>query len=534
MVPPSASQQVRAIINAVQKQNGQFNFLASVINRAGYPIWDKAKLVSMGNSRINGRDVTGAPGGEIVYVPFARDSAYQVGAVLKVQFSRTDTIYRMLYANRYAAFGFDTATNAGWTARDVFSLFAGFDHQVFGHTKFQITDSRLFNTKEGAEVVATLKPRQRPPGNGREAAMYMEECMDWEICILCPLARTTDLCYNCFQMELCTRYYDSDGGSGGDSGGGWTGSGDGTGGSGDGGTGGGGGSGWYGGGGSGDPCSGVVQRSALRVIDGCDGWEPVVYDINWFNSLQPYVIDVSGLAQFPCIQELVNSIISLNNSTIKIIKDIFNESTKFDIKFVLKPNLGVAAKTVNTSLAYIQLPGQTQKLARLKFDLQLDPNYFTTSTKLYLAESIIHEMIHTYFSYRQTDAYGDPVKTQLLEQQLSFLKPYDPNGSSAVSSQHEQMAASYTDQIAEALRQYRLLAESDLNIWRSQYPGITVNDYYKALAWGGLTKDPSGNFVTLGWKSFEQNHPDQALMYRKINVAEQNGTEDASSKQKCQ
>ena len=54
-VPASSSTEVKAIAEAVKKQNAKHNFLASVIKNAGYPVWDKAKLVNFDNGTISGK-----------------------------------------------------------------------------------------------------------------------------------------------------------------------------------------------------------------------------------------------------------------------------------------------------------------------------------------------------------------------------------------------------------------------------------------------------------------------------------------------
>lgn len=274
----TAPVQVKAVAEAVNKQNEKFNFLSSVIKKAGYPHWDKAKLVSLESARITGRGDAGNAGGDLVFVPFALDSANQVGAVLRVQMNSTDTIYRMLYAPNYRQFGYDTSDNNQWNAWDVFHLFVLFDNSVFGHTRFVIKDDRLYPRRnDSSQVVMALKTDGAISGvTGRSALYSHTECNEFTHCdiVLDPLKAARLLgSADCYDVRICTTWYYDEGGSSGGTSGGWTGTGDGTGGSGS--TGGGGGTsgsdGWWSGGTT--PCSGLVARAGFRTIDGCDpGW----------------------------------------------------------------------------------------------------------------------------------------------------------------------------------------------------------------------------------------------------------------------
>lgn len=143
-------------------------------------------------------------------------------------------------------------------------------------------------------------------------------------------------------------------------------------------------------------------------------------------------------------------------------------------------------------------------------------------------------MIHAYFHYRSIDAYGDSVKEEALANELGFLKPYDPNApNSTYGNQHEQMAATYVSIIATALKEYKLISDTDLTEIRNLYPNLDINTYYTALAWAGLTDDVNG-YITKSWKDFETNNATTAQMYKVIITSELYGTSLAASKDKCQ
>jgi hypothetical protein len=57
-VPAASSPQVKAIAGAVKKQNDKHHFLASLVQKAGYPRWDKAKIINYNNRTVTGRDTS--------------------------------------------------------------------------------------------------------------------------------------------------------------------------------------------------------------------------------------------------------------------------------------------------------------------------------------------------------------------------------------------------------------------------------------------------------------------------------------------
>lgn len=285
-LPSDAPKQLRAVSAAIKGQNERHHFLASVIKSSGYPVWDKARVVDFNSRTMSGRG-SGEATGEVVYIPFVRDSDHYVNSVLAVKLEPSDTIYRMIHDYNYRRFGYDTTDPTKWSARDVFNIFSSFDHSVFGHNRFWIRDKNLLGIHDDSlQVTATRTSGDGGRNVSGKTGMYaVEECQTWEVCEKAAdgsggsggglPARTGALsgedCINTWYIDICTTYYYDDG-SGGD---GSTGDGDGTG---DPSTGsGGGGAGWYDGGD--DPCSGsggVIQRNAIVAPDDCgSGWEPL-------------------------------------------------------------------------------------------------------------------------------------------------------------------------------------------------------------------------------------------------------------------
>ena len=153
-LPASADPRLKTIAQSIRAQENKHPFLKDFTKRAGWPVWDKSKIILPRNLS-NGRTTNG-DSSALVYIPFVIDSAITVNAVLAVNMESVDTTWRILYARNYQAFGFDTTSSNNWNARDVFQFFALFDHDIFGHTKFLLKDERLFNSTRDSSII-TLK-----------------------------------------------------------------------------------------------------------------------------------------------------------------------------------------------------------------------------------------------------------------------------------------------------------------------------------------------------------------------------------------
>jgi hypothetical protein len=283
--PSNAPNEIKLVAKTLEKQNDQFNYLSSITKKAGYPRWDKARVVNFEKGLVSkGEDEMS---GEVVYIPFVRDSDNYVNSLLAVKMKASDTVYRMLYDYNYRAFGYDTTDRSKWSARDVFNLFTSFDNAVFGHTVFWIRDANLFRpANDSLHVIATRASSRTNTASGRVAYYSITECASYQVCsssapppVNPKPALAKQSSDDCATVEICTTYYYGGGGDGSTTGStgtgyiGWTGTGDGTGGGGTGGS-----TGWYSGGES-IPCaSAATQRSsgAIQPIDGCgSGWTAV-------------------------------------------------------------------------------------------------------------------------------------------------------------------------------------------------------------------------------------------------------------------
>src|SRR5688572_28807783 len=72
MVPQTTKNEVKAIAQNLKQDNDKHNFVNKVIRNAGFPKWDKAKIVKYDNGILQSKESTSDFIGEIIYIPFVK------------------------------------------------------------------------------------------------------------------------------------------------------------------------------------------------------------------------------------------------------------------------------------------------------------------------------------------------------------------------------------------------------------------------------------------------------------------------------
>jgi hypothetical protein len=267
------------LVSFLRSRNELSHFVEKTVDKIGFPRWDK--LIAQSNNSLLGRSSSDSV--NVFYIPFVRNSQNHVNASLVIRASATDTSFSYLcdwqYHNRQ-----NSDNSLSDSAEHFAILFMQMDRNVFGHTKFNITDSNLFrhNNHRALYVILPTIPTSTSGRNALTqycdvATIFYEDCKFPGYPECTPYC---DLCYRCtasVSFQYC-----------------WQDDGNGSGGGGDDGSGGTGGSGGGSGGGETPPdCGPTGGRTMIR--DDCDsGWEPI--DPNLFKI--DYLSNVMGLSLY--------------------------------------------------------------------------------------------------------------------------------------------------------------------------------------------------------------------------------------------
>ncbi len=213
-IPADTDPAVIAVVAQIKAQNEQLSFVDQYVGYAGYPIWNKAK---MSKRNINERSsVIDTNSTQVIYIPFSQPNRNFIGAVLEVWIRGSDTLFNTIYYKQYQQYGYHARTGYKWDANKVFNLFASFQHEVYGTTRFTVKDKNLFNFQRDTIVQLKLQSSQSTPIS---RTIAIEECATFTWCVPYLLARETSHsdpnCYMEGQLEICTvYYYEVDGGGG--------------------------------------------------------------------------------------------------------------------------------------------------------------------------------------------------------------------------------------------------------------------------------------------------------------------------------
>jgi hypothetical protein len=166
-----------------------------------------------------------------------------------------------------------------------------------------------------------------------------------------------------------------------------------------------------------------------------------------------------------CTEEIANEIKQLNNPVFKSIIDKFNN-----------PNSPYKVNIFNGPIQGSGAMAQTQPTSvRGTFNIVTNENY-NSETSLMAAANILHEYIHAYFNTLWLD-WKDNGNTHVYDN-YPELKNYYMNhtyAGTAEDAHHEQMADSFINDIADALKELE--------------PGLQ-DQYYKDMAWATLDQTP--------------------------------------------
>jgi hypothetical protein len=136
---PSNHPIVQKIAAYFSKKNEADGIASIIAYKYGIPYWNKTLLFEENNTA---RSTTNEPA-MIAYIPLLQNNEISVKAQLTVRLNTADTSFEILTAGQYAQFGFMPNDTMALNGLKVFTLFAAHDRNIFGYTKFNITDNRI-------------------------------------------------------------------------------------------------------------------------------------------------------------------------------------------------------------------------------------------------------------------------------------------------------------------------------------------------------------------------------------------------------
>jgi hypothetical protein len=447
-VKPGTDTVVAAIAEDVKRQDEKRHFVDKLIIRAGYPVWDKAKI-----SEKDGE-------GKQIFIPFVLEKTKQTRAMLIAKINNGDTAYRLLYNSRARHFGFDKKSNEMWNAKDVFHAFVLFDYELFGHTKFTVSNGKYLDDTASAVKEFKIQLGDNPNQSAyRGQGLYpVTTWVTFITCGLCGFKETAtgtnslDRCCNAtynivpviywFNDETDETTYDLPTGYVEDGGGmlcpgcSW----DDT-----------------------NPCD--IEPPYTQVCDG--EWTPTLH----VPAYNPFHYDdtiriTNGLETvFPCIADFIRDSLSNPNLLAQIAgADVWHDSAEIKLTFDTSTvfTSETSANTAVTSYVSDHVFVNDQGITEYSATISLNPWFLRHGTKEFNISNILHEIMHATFTLRWGQ-YQDWLIDHNTQYDSNFIKAKFPLYWYAIQNQqvnltslqdHEIMATDYVGQFSYIMRQF--------------------------------------------------------------------------------
>lgn len=200
-------------------------------------------------------------------------------------------------------------------------------------------------------------------------------------------------------------------------------------------------------------------------------------------------IDDSQLT--PCLKGILEQLKNASNSDIAKVLEKLGTNFGYDVTMQMG------------AMKYVEDYAETTKISKDNYLITVSPDY-SGATKLFRAQSLLHELTHAYFISLADDYSTYPTNAPFADYPSLYQKYLEKNfpGTIAVA-EHEAMTKKYIDAFASALQEY------DANY-------TVPYQVYTDLAWYGLRDTPTFN------KNFPEGSTDRIRMQNRYGC-EQGG-----------
>lgn len=178
----SSSPVVQQAADYIRHLDEKHAFVQKLVAKSGWAWWDKSVVFDHVTNAPSLQRNAGGDSATIVYIPLIRPGERIVNTTLMVKMTAEDTVSQLLHDYDYVHFGFDSTAGNDWHARDVFNVFGLMNHAVFGYTRYNITDSRIYGDSGVEGMRATINFEEVPPSTNLWASFTI--CTYTQVCII--------------------------------------------------------------------------------------------------------------------------------------------------------------------------------------------------------------------------------------------------------------------------------------------------------------------------------------------------------------
>jgi hypothetical protein len=477
-VPAGTKPQVLRVMENLKEQNKLTGFIKDIVKKEGYALWNKAMVNTKPVSSQSLLNNLQSPVDTFIHIPLVLEGTEYVNSFILAKLNGTMTL-QLFRGRDYASFGFgdinaDTA-NAEKLALQIMVM----TKEIFGHDKYILKDSRLFNTHHGHLPAHAVEDRKfKVSFNQSGSSLWFSDDVTTCTYILeqeCPYTICSGPGGSCDNCVLCvggdyscttsTIWYfipDVTEGGGGGSGGGV------------------------------DPNGPYECNPTPLIANGLPpcprgndtGWVP---DLDTYNPDQAdiVIVDTSVSNNFPCVQKILDTLSdfgfnNLNKKAQIALSTIFGENTYQHITIKADPTMP-AIRDADTKFDSSYTVGSDLDHLHYNFTIRLNPQMLNRSTKEYIAATLTHEAMHAYIDYLFKQYQFGLIDSNYIKNKFPIFWYGFPHANPLPSeiTHHNFMANNWVTAI-----------ENSLNLFtNNEMTQAEKDNVYRALSWEGLEKD---------------------------------------------
>ena len=219
-----------------------------------------------------------------------------------------------------------------------------------------------------------------------------------------------------------------------------------------------------------------TQVTYMSTPYACDAAGDAVYQIQSQTSYRNFFLQdhIAYDVLDPCPKEVMGKLV---NTTDCQMAQVFNKLNADFSKYLVN----VVSGNSGTN------PAITKMTSPFCYLITMSNDRYTSSTKLYKAANLLHEMVHAYFLSLVDDNTNNTATNPAAYDNLPTLfqafcdKNFPLNPNDRQDIHHEEMANNYVNAIANALQEYNKINDPN---------GLVPYQVYSDLAWGGLYGTP--------------------------------------------
>ena len=151
-VPANTPGPVLKVVDALKKQNDIGGFIPALAKNDGYAVWNKSVIELIPSTTVYNRDGDSETVDTLIFTPIVQQDSNFVNGFFFSRIVRDSVELHLYRANDYDLYPYASAHSTVVTAEFITLKILELNESIFGHRKYEITDSLLFATTNNSRT----------------------------------------------------------------------------------------------------------------------------------------------------------------------------------------------------------------------------------------------------------------------------------------------------------------------------------------------------------------------------------------------